>query len=434
LLAALAVVRGLLYASFVPPWQAPDEPSHFERARAAFSAQEWTATSTQNPPPWYQDIIESLYQTDYYNFMPAPRPATTNLPLNQYIGLYQEIYQGLYGSRPAYIGMGWPLLAAPDNILLQLYLLRLNSVLFFTGVILLAYGISRTIFPNTLFMALGVPLLILFNPQHTHIFATVNNGNLAELFTLAAIFLLVRAIMGRFTWQNVAGMVVFTILATWTKATAYFLPFAFATVGLVYAWRYRRKWRLILPAGLLLVAVTIWFMPERLKILLGWSWDMLRAGQFHLNPIVPRVMFGSFFAMPGWMTIQLDRLWYQLLALLVALALAGLVLLLIRHWRKWNQPAYRPAMLALAVLAVMAAAAIAAPLMWSILFDDVTYRQGRSIFPAIVSVYVFLLLGWRQLIPANWRVVGLLGMVGLAYLFDTMVLFKYIIPYFYSGY
>ena len=37
---ALAFARGIIYAAVAPPWQAPDEPGQFERARAALTAAE----------------------------------------------------------------------------------------------------------------------------------------------------------------------------------------------------------------------------------------------------------------------------------------------------------------------------------------------------------------------------------------------------------
>jgi len=75
---------------------------------------------------------------------------------------------------------------------------------------------------------------------------------------------------------------------------------------------------------------------------------------------------------------------------------------------------------------------VAIPICWSAITGTDTYRQGRSLYPAIVPISLFLVLGWRQLIPANWRNFGLLTLTALLFLFDTMVLFSYIIPFFYS--
>ena len=118
LLLALALVRGVIYASVVPPWQAPDEPGQFERARAALTAAEWNSTSA-NGPAWYEALIQSLFTFGYWDFLDDNRPVyTPNSPLNLYIVPYHEVYEGLYGSRPAYALLGWPLFLArnPDCI------------------------------------------------------------------------------------------------------------------------------------------------------------------------------------------------------------------------------------------------------------------------------------------------------------------------------
>ncbi|HMQ55412.1 MAG TPA: hypothetical protein PKD98_25240, partial [Anaerolineae bacterium] len=199
LLLALALVRGVMYATLVPPWQAPDEPAQFERAKAALDAEEWQATSV-NGPAWYNDLIESLFIFSAWDFIDVERPTAPGGLLNQYIVPYNEAYQGQYSGRFPYMLIGWPLMVAADQPLLtQLYLLRLNTVLMNVGIIFFAYLITQTIFPGHPFLTWGVPLLILFNPQHTHLLATVNNGNLAELLATATLYFLVRGLRQGFS-------------------------------------------------------------------------------------------------------------------------------------------------------------------------------------------------------------------------------------------
>ncbi|MFN8459439.1 MAG: hypothetical protein U0401_33115 [Anaerolineae bacterium] len=58
--------------------------------------------------------------------------------------------------------------------MLQLYLIRLYTVLMGVAIMWLAYGITSTLFPGDRFLCWGVPILILFNPQHTQLLATVS--------------------------------------------------------------------------------------------------------------------------------------------------------------------------------------------------------------------------------------------------------------------
>lgn len=434
-LLALALIRGFIYAFAVPPWQAPDEPAQFERARAAVTAAEWNSTA-ENGPDWYRDLSQSLFTFGFWDFLPEARPTfSPDALLNQHIVLYHEAYQGTYSSRFPYAVIGWPLfLNSAQDISLQLYFVRLNTVLMNVGIVLFAFLLTRTIFPNDSFLVLGVPTIILFNPQHTYLLSTVNNGNLAELLTLVALYFIVKGVIKGFSWLIVLAVVIFSLLAIWTKATAFFLPFVLATLGLFFLWQYRRYWRWLIPAGAVLAVGIYLFSPGRLKLLMNSAWQMLSAGNIYLDPYVPRILFRSFWALPGWLTLNLHPFWYQLLVIGCLLAGVGLVLLLVtkRHliFSKQRQPQIQ----ALIILAVAIVVSIGILLGWNAIANVITYRQGRSIYPVIVPISIFLMLGWRQLIPVNWRSFGLVAITLVFFLFDTLVLFHYLIPFFYSRY
>lgn len=428
-------MRGLIYASIVPPWQAPDEPAQFERTRAALTAAEWVSSS-ENGLAWHQDLVRSLFTYNFWDFLPGPRqPYSPDAPLNRYIVPYHELYSGLYASRPPYAIMGWSLFLARDlDITLQLYLVRLNMVLMNVAVIFLAYLTVRLIFPNDSFLIWGVPILILFNPQHTYLLSTVNNGNLAELLTAAALYFMVKGAIQGFSWLNILAALGFSLVAIWAKATAYFLPIVMGVMALFYLWQYRRYWLWLLPVGLILAGLIYLFSPERLKLLLATAFAILQKGRIYLDPIVPLMQFRSFWALPGWLTLHLHPFWYQLLAISCILAVVGLILLAVSRRSVLFSKQHRPKIQALTLLAIAVMASIAILLGWSALANTINYRQGRSIYPVMIPVSLFLMLGWRQLIPPHWRKLGLLTLATALFLFDSTVLFYYIIPFFYSRY
>ncbi len=434
-LLALALARGLVYASFVPPWQAPDEPAHFERAKAALAADDWAATS-RTGPYWYAELPRSMLTFAVYDFLDTPRKYySPHDYINRHVPLYQEGYQGLYGSQPTYALIGWPLLwAGHQDMTLQMYLVRLNTVLMNVGIILLAWLTVRLIFPRDKFLQVGVPALILFNPQHTHLLSTINNGNLAELLSTAALYFMVRTIIKGFSWLNLVAILIFMIMAMWTKATAFFLPFALAVAALFYLWQYRRYWRWALSASLISAGVLYYFAPERLRRLLVSAWQLIIAGDFYLDPIVPKDLFRSFWAMPGWTIFYIHPLWYQIIGGLCLLAIAGLVWLTVQKWPLRRAEAFQSRWQAVAMLAVAALTAIGILLTWEGLNSSIVARQGRSIYPVMVPVTLLLALGWRQFIPRDWRGVSLAAMLSAFFLFDAMVLFHYLIPFFYSRY
>jgi len=279
-----------------------------------------------------------------------------------------------------------------------------------------------------------VPILILFNPQHSHLLSTVNNGNLAELLATAALYFIVVGIIKGFSWLNILAILGFTLAAMWTKATAYFLPFAISSIGLFYLWRYRGKWRWLLPTSLILIGLVYFFIPTRLVQLIYSAWIVLNTGDFYLDPIVPIDLFRSYWAMPGWMILRIDSFWYWILLICCTPAIVGLIILLVTKWRLLTSKRFQPQIRALAVLAVATVVAIGVLLAWNAITNSIVYRQGRSIYPVVVPISIFLMLGWRQFIPYRWRGVSLLGITLTLFLFDTMVLFNYIIPLFYSRY
>jgi hypothetical protein len=293
---------------------------------------------------------------------------------------------------------------------------------------------ARTLFPNDLFLILGVPILILFNPQHTHLLSTVNNGNLAELLTVIVLYLIIRGVIKGWTWLNLLLILILLLLALRIKATTYFLPFAIGTLVMFYLWQYRRYWRWIIPVGLVVSALALYFAPYRFYFEVSRGFQFVQNGNFYLDPLVPTVMFRSFWAMPGWLTLQLHPFWYQLIAVCCILAIVGLVLLFLTKRHQVFSMCYRAQTQALAVLAVAALVAVGILLGFSLITNTITYRQGRSIYPVIVPISIFLMLGWRQLIPQRWRNFGLLTITAALFLFDSFVLFNYIIPFFYSRY
>jgi len=432
---ALALIRGIIYASVVPPWQAPDEPPQFERAKAALTNADWVSDS-QNPTDWYQDIAKSLFAFDFFDFLDTSRPEySPDEPITRYTYLYQEIYGNLYGSRIMYALIGWPLsLTDFDDITLQLYLIRINTVLMNVAIIFLAFLLTKTIFPNAPFMFWGVPILLLFMPQHTHLLSTVNNGNLAELLATIALYFIVRGFINGFSWQNIGLILVFSLAAMWTKATAYFLLVALGVMGLFFLWKYRRYWRRLLPAGIILALLTYIFAPERLKLLIPSAWTLLQTRGFYLDPIVPKDLFRSFWAMPGWTIFYIHPMWYYLLITGCVLAIVGLIILVIKKWPLICTGQYTPQIRVLTVMLVAIVASITVLLIWNGLNHSIVYRQGRSIYPVIICISIFLLLGWRQIIPYGWRKIGLLSITLAFFLFDSLVLFNYLIPIFYSRY
>lgn len=418
----------------VPPWQAPDEPAQFERVRAALRAEDWTNPAA-NELAWYNEFRDSLVTFQFLDYTLIRVENPSKAPLSAFFDFYHELYGGLYGSRLSYAIIGLPLFfISQENLILQLYLVRMNTVLMAVAIIFLAYQITRTIFPEDQFLGVGVPLLILFNPQHTHIVSTVNNGNLAELLATAALYFVARGFMRGFSLLNIILALSLSLWAMWTKATAYFLLATIGCIGGLYLWQYRRYWRWLPFITAVLAGLTYFLAPSRLSVLATTAWTRLMRGEFFFNPRVMADIFDSFWAMPGWTILRLSPIWYQILLLFCFLAGLGLVILLVVRRRDLRSKQVQPQVQTLIVLGISVGTAVAIQVGWHILTGTLLYRQGRSLYPVMVSIGIFLLLGWRQLIPSSWRKPGFLLLAVTFFLFDSLVLLSYIIPFFYSRY
>lgn len=431
---ALTLVRGIIYAAVISPWQAPDEPAQFERAKAALKTEDWNSTAP-TPPAWYADLRDSLLTHHFLSYTLIRAQNDPEASLNHYIDLYHEVYGGTYGTRFTYAVIGAPLILAQyQDITLQLYLVRLGTVLMNVAIIFLAYLTVSTIFPNSDFLVLGVPLLIMFNPQHTYNLSTVNNGNLAELLATAALYFIARGLKQNLSLPNFGLALAFAWIAMWTKATAYFLFFTFGGVASFFLWRYRRHWHWLFLVLVLLSGLIYFLAPQRLSLLFSQVWPLLSQKQFYFNPQITSDIFKSFWAMPGWAILRLNSVWYQAWLIVCILSVGGGIALLIQRRRLLFSEQFQPQVHTLLVFALSIGVAIGIQVGWHVLTGTTLYRQGRSLFPVIVPIVIFLMLGWRQLIPVVWQKPGLLAITINLFLFDSMVLFNYIIPFFYSRY
>lgn len=136
------------------------------------------------------------------------------------------------------------------------------------------------------------------------------------------------------------------------------------------------------------------------------------------------VTFRSFWGQFGWMGVLMNDRVYLLLLALTVVAVAGLGLYVIRVFRRrdlldWTQ------WWSILLCAVLILAGLAAYIGYNFKFYQL---QGRYLFPAIIPIALFLVIGARELLPrayAHWILALLyLAMVGL----DIAALFLYIIP------
>jgi hypothetical protein len=434
LLFTLSLIRGVLYSAVTPPWQAPDEPDHFQYAAFLVRYRHLPTKQDVAAEEWLQaEVYASMQEFDFW-----ARRAHSPSPLT-----LEEEYRVAVGHPPLYYLLGALLLAPFSHCdwVTQLHVLRLGSVLLGTLTVLLAYLTAQALFPKDTSWQLAVPTFVAFLPMHTFITSSVNNDSLAELLASLVIYALLKMLKTGPSWRGVVGVACLLAAGLLTKRTTTFaLPLAALTI-LLYClrrakppkspptgkaphqppgWlRQRGIWLLVASA----IGLGLWALILRSPFAIRYPLFAIRYSLFAL------LTFASFWANFGWMTVPLDLGWYAALAILSLLALCGLGCWAVRVVRgteileTWQRRALL--MLLLAVVLIFAQT-------FGLIIVRGIHQQGRYLFPCIVPLAAFFTLGLREWVPARHRGLFPLALLLGMFTLDSVSLCCYIIPYFYG--
>ncbi len=440
LLLAVTLVRGLIYTAIVPPWQAPDEPYHFLSAQSPHIQGLPDAESN-----WQQlqtEIIASLVQFRFWDtivFVPA---------VSGQDDVYRYLPRGLQATPQPISPRAFtyyllsPLLRCVERqgVTFQLYWGRVPSVMVNIGEGAVAGGTSHMLFRGEPFGTLLLPLSIVFLPTHTGMMAAVNEANPAELLISVAIFCLMLAVVRGFRWHLLVLVALFTALGVAAKPTTFFFVPVLVLLLAIYGWRKIPGWW-----KLLIVPVVVAFLygiarfSHRFESLFRRTLQQATGAQsdafaanlktlpFQRSPVE---LFGRFAADLGWHSLAVADVWGWVFLVLSALAVIGLIRLACRDIRagggwSWDPLGRATLICTLCVVVDLALLAIASA------YHGVSYYSARYLMGAIIPIMALLVIGWRELIPQDWRVEGLALMVSFFFLFDAVTVLDYAVPFFY---
>ena len=316
-LAGLLSAKLLLYIFITPPWQVPDEPTHFEYAYLLF--QEKNVLSSVRPDVALQgEILESMKDFRFWSYLhwerPDPLPASfAEDPLLR--GAPSQISSSV----PLYYVTGalWLRLFSPQTILESLYLLRLFSAVQITLFFLIAALLIKWAIPGRQDLQLGALALIVFLPQLSAMGAGVNSDN-AIILTYALVTLIcawiVRAKQATWHLLLLVPAVAVCILSKRTGLAA--IPLVAWTIMIRIRWHRRVFIRMACLAVLLILGLAVAqaavtsSSPAIARKVFGnfaFIWTRLAqshefAGGAHLSTIVD-VLWKSFWACFGWLTV-----------------------------------------------------------------------------------------------------------------------------------
>lgn len=362
-------VTATLYAVYTPPWQAPDEPAHYNYIRALAEEQALPV------------IEEGDYDQEYLGRLTSRKfpPELSIVPLR-----YEDHQPPLYY-----------LLAVPIYLLFRGALIPLRLLSVALGLLLLTvvHRLARTLFPDRPFLALAATALIALLPQHVAMTAAVNNDTLAELVLATALWLAVSPHPRPWVLGAVLG------LALLTKTTAYVaLP-----VALLALW-WTTENRMQTPASQIfraLLAALLLSGPWLLRDITIYGWTdplglarhnavvqgqprtaewLAQYGPLGLALRFLRTTFQSFWGQFGWMGVPMHPPVYLALAVLSALLGLGFLAWWLDRRRPRLTPLQRRGTLLLTFSATLT--------LLSYLWYNLTFvqHQGRYLFPALVPL------------------------------------------------
>jgi hypothetical protein len=444
LLLVMALVRGLLYAAIVPPWQAPDETGHFEYAWLLVQRGH-IPTVDDLSPAFEQKQLASLYEWHYDEFigffrLPAGMPARLqDLPQSIFASGARTVFRGRFSL--AYLWQALFLLPVyHQDLVLQLYVVRFSSVLLGVGTVWLAWKTFRELLPCSASLAAAMTALVVFLPQHTFISSAVGDGPLAELAAGLVFYAWARLFRHGIGVGEILGILLGTVVGLWSKPTTLFLlPFNVMALAMGLYHRRQQSWdwrHVAYLLGIFVVLFGIGWLAVRGPVWRPVEWLLKRFWTgAQPNPVDRQGMslgkalvwtYQSFWARFGWWNLPVSPGWYVAIYAASLAALAG--------WTVPGRKTHPWWAVGLMVIAwLLAVLVMAAYFVYQLFIPGaVISPQGRYLFAAIVPFAFLFVGGWARLFPLRVRpFVGTAVVVGMVW-FDAVCLLYYIVPFYYG--
>ncbi len=428
------VLMGMLYSVTTPFFEASDELWHYPMVKRFAEGKGLPVQDPETETEWRQ---EGGQPPLYYALMAVPTFWIHTDDLKELQRYNPHSYIGRAdrrGNRNIIVHTEQERFPWQGTVL-AVHLIRILSVLLQSATILGIYLLSLEIIPDHRELALAAASLTAFVPMILFISASVNNDNLIVPIATWTLYLLVRIVkkeeatpdrlitlallvgLGGIAKMSGPGLLPLSLIVLWVVARQRKEPRIFRQGGgivlagflLIAGWFYWRNWRL-------------YFDPS------GWSvWLKFGHGAREELPWLKLLgEWGSFrdayWALFGGVNIQVHEWIYSLLDLLVLIALAGLILSLVRARRGGE--------------ARRVWALLWVPLLWLVLIifglfiwtNLIEASQGRLIFPATGSVSLLLAYGLSQWVPRRWHGTLAASLGGGFLAFALACPFVYIMP------
>ncbi len=427
LIVALFIVLGVVYSLATPVLEASDEFKHYpyvqyvQSHRALPILEPETCQDDPEACPWLQDGGQP---PAYYVLMAAATSWIDTSDLQELLWRNNHAFIGnptqvcnknLIIHRPQQEAFPW------TGSVLAVHVVRLLTLLFGAGTVLLTYLLARSLMHGHPGLALGASALTAFNPMFLFVSASVNNDAMAAFIGSCVLLLLVRTVdwrpseirmrliqqsvllglllgLGVLTKLSLLGLIPVALLVVairgW-QADGGDPPLRRATTAAVYpcliliiaasvsGWWFLRNWRLYGDPTGLDAFIAVQGRRAHPPTLQDWIGEF---GTFRW----------TYWGLFGGVNVMAPQSVYWFFDLLSVVSLLGLGIRAIRHWQRGlRTPDYQWLI----------------PLAWALILFVSVLRwtwispafQGRLVFPGIAGISLLMALGLHEWSPPRWR-------------------------------
>ena len=441
-LICISILRGVTYIVITPPWQAPDETTHFQ----------FIELLTQRPLseirkiPLHsgggkyfeleRKILASMkkFKAWQYVGLPTPDPMPDcffNAPF--FVGSAPKIYRP-----PLYYLIGASILKVfhPKELETRLYVARVYSLILSLGTIIISFLIGYLVFKDKTY-ALMTGVFVSFLPQFMVIGTSVNSDNLVNL--LASVFLIYGVFLLSEKRSNLYLIPIpFLLLVLFLSAKTAVVIAPISIFLFVFQIGKSMKSFLILILSLLILVSFIplveYLLPGTINaatLTFKWVGGSLYSGIDRGRGFYDfffRVLFKSFWFVGGWMQIYCNRWMYTGIGVLCLFSGFGLLRML------WDRVAKRgeiftPANPTFLLLILVVLLAFGATLSFYGFVRGVL-AQGRYLFAALPAFAILFILGLKKVCPRPLTICFPFAFIIFMACLDVYALFACLLPYF----
>ena len=395
-LLTLFVCSAVLAGTIVPPWQYPDEPTHFALAQLAMP-DGGTATARRDVE---RQVIESMAQYRWWE--PYERPTPDPLPATFPSMTFGP---GTY-AQPLYYGLGVATLQMtnPGGLETAYWHLRVLGVL--VGVATLGFGWAGTRLLFGPAVAAGATAIAALRTQFLLTAIAVNPNVLTALWGAFAWWQIGRVVRGRRPELSLVLIVVAAVAAVFTKRSA--IPFAAAAI-LVVVWLFLREGThgnrsksLVLAtvaiAGAALLGASLVFSGQWAEAVTFWTYPPIANPPVYdgwFPDAIEHVLrsIDEVWLIAGWGRFEAPDPWRFVARFLTLAGMAGGFVLLIQ------KSVLRQRVLIAWLFVIAQIFVIAALGFWGLL----AVPTGRYVEPVLIPMAVLLWLGVERACPGRMR-------------------------------